>query len=73
MMQDRTYTMEDLLKAIEEKFGAEARFHTCHGGDMTAEELIQFFMGRGRIVLSGNGVAVRECDHQHEGGCCHNQ
>ena len=32
MMQDRTYTMEGLLKAIEERFGADARFHTCHGG-----------------------------------------
>ena len=71
MMQGRTYTMEGLLKAIEERFGADARFHTCHGGDMTAEELILFFMSRGRIVASGNGVAFKECDHHHEGGCCH--
>ncbi len=73
MMQDHTYTMEDLLKAIDEKFGADARFHTCHGGDMTAKELIHFFMDRGRIVPSGNDVAVKECDHHHEGGCCHNR
>lgn len=73
MMQGHTYTMESLLKAIEEKFGADARFYTCHGSDMTAEELIQFFMWRGRIALSASGVAVQECDHHHEGGCCHGE
>ncbi|MFY9329202.1 MAG: YecH family metal-binding protein [Georgfuchsia sp.] len=56
MMEDgRAYTKATLRSAIVERFGVEARFFTCSAADMTAEELIDFLMSRGKFLAEGDG------------------
>ena len=36
----------ELLHAIGQAFGEEARFHTCSAKDLTAENLVELFMNK---------------------------
>jgi probable metal-binding protein len=59
-------TVESLVKAIEERFGPVARFHTCSAEDMDARELVGFLTERGKFVPSGTGFNTspeRICNH----------
>jgi probable metal-binding protein len=61
-----TYCDENLEKAIDLKFGKEARFYICSGGDMTAAELIEALWAKGKF--SGTTEAYvfdpsDRCDH----------
>lgn len=61
-----TFTRESLKLAIDERFGASARFHTCSAQDMDAETLIEFLRQRGKFVEDGDGFnteAERICNH----------
>ena len=61
-----TFTRESLKLAIDERFGASARFHTCSAQDMDAETLIEFLHQRGKFVEDGDGFnteAERICNH----------
>ena len=49
MMDGNNYTESSLLNAINEKFGTEARFHTCSNSDMNAEQLIAFLKAKGKF------------------------
>ena len=66
------FTSESLVKAIDERFGKNARFHTCSAENMTARELVVFLEERGKFVPQGAGfTTVREkmCshgDHDHD-------
>lgn len=68
LLQDKAWTLGELLQAIYEKFGPEETFYTCHAENMTPEELLVFFMQRGKIRLVAGG-----CSHgEGESGCgCH--
>lgn len=72
LLQDQAWTLGELLQAIVEKYGAEETFYTCHSEGLTAEELIVFFLQRGKIRLVAGG-----CHHDHgeehdgEHHCCH--
>ena len=45
----RTFTKTELLGEIAAKFGANARFHTCSAENMSAAELIDFLIARGKF------------------------
>ncbi len=61
-----TYTRASLAAAIQEKFGPEVRYHTCSADDMTAEQLIEFLISRGKFLGDETGFTVatdRVCQH----------
>ena len=72
MLQEKTYTVEGFLKAVKERFGEDERFFTCHFEGLTAEEILEFFLYKGKVILN-NGVLSFEhsCQHHPDGGCCH--
>ncbi len=60
------FTNDSLKQAIIERFGENARFHTCSARDMNAEQLIEFLAARGKFVTAGAGYSTREdkiCRH----------
>lgn len=52
----QSYTRGALLEAIHVKFGKEARFHTCCKEGLSANDIIQLFIAKGKIV--GNDDAM---------------
>ena len=46
---DRPFTSNSLRAAIAERFGVESRFHTCSSESLTAQQLIEFFVDRGKL------------------------
>lgn len=57
---EKSYTTSALKLAIADKFGEEARFHTCMGSDLTADDLIEFLASKGKLVASTDGVKLAE-------------
>lgn len=53
-----TFTREKLATAMTAKFGAEARYHTCSAGNMTAGQLIDFLSARGKFRGNATGFTV---------------
>lgn len=61
-----TYTRATLATAIATRFGADARFHTCAAEGMTAADLIEFLVARGKFRGTEEGLTVdaeHVCDH----------
>ena len=54
------YSKESLKSEIASKFGLEARFHTCMGSDMTADDLIDFLSAKGKFIESEEGISMPE-------------
>ena len=55
-----------LVTAITEKFGANARFHTCSAEDMTADGLVDFLVAKGKFFAGSNSLALdpsKICQH----------
>ncbi|WP_192458426.1 YecH family metal-binding protein [Musicola keenii] len=66
MAANRSFTTEALVAAIEEHFGADARFHTCSAAGMTAAALVQFLADKGKFIPQDNGFTTHEskiCRH----------
>ena len=60
------FSKESLKEAIEARFGADARFHTCSADGMTAEQLIDFLSSKGKFVETGSGFNTQAdmiCNH----------
>lgn len=60
------YTKSSLIAAIGQKFGSEARFHTCSKSDMTAAELVDFLEKKGKFIAQDSGFTTNEnkiCKH----------
>lgn len=60
------FTRASLKQAIDEHFGADARFHTCSASEMDAEALIAFLAQRGKFIESAQGFqthADKICNH----------
>ncbi len=60
------FTRDSLKSAIETRFGADTRFHTCSAEDMTALQLIDFLEAKGKFVAADDGFNTREehiCQH----------
>lgn len=61
-----TYTRDSLETAIVERFGSEARFHTCSAENMTPRELVNFLVARNKFIDTGEGFVTdpdKICDH----------
>lgn len=52
MMNGNNYTESSLLEAIHQKFGTDAKFHTCSKSNMNAEQLIAFLKAKGKFKPS---------------------
>ncbi|QNF15178.1 DUF2492 family protein [Aeromonas jandaei] len=64
--QDGQFTRASLKQAMAQRFGAEARFHTCSASEMDAEALIDFLAARGKFIEAGEGFQTRAdkiCNH----------
>ncbi|WP_033137679.1 YecH family metal-binding protein [Aeromonas finlandensis] len=60
------FTRASLKQAMTERFGADARFHTCSAREMDAEALIDFLAARGKFIDSADGFqthADKICHH----------
>ncbi|WP_262113031.1 YecH family metal-binding protein [Aeromonas sp. Marseille-Q5825] len=60
------FTRASLREAIEARFGADARFHTCSASEMDAEALISLLAKRGKFIESEQGIQTRAdkiCNH----------
>lgn len=64
--QEVSLSKEALLTAISAEFGKEARYHTCSARELTAEELVDQFIGKGKLIETGEGIQYKGC-HCH----CH--
>ena len=64
--EGEAFSKESLKVAIDARFGADARFHTCSAEDMTAEQLINFLSAKEKFVENGSGFntqADKICNH----------
>ena len=64
--QDGQFTRASLKQAMAQRFGADARFHTCSASEMDAEALIDFLAARGKLIEAGEGFQTRAdkiCNH----------
>ncbi|MFQ2191542.1 YecH family metal-binding protein [Aeromonas jandaei] len=64
--QDGQFTRASLKQAMAQRFGADARFHTCSASEMDAEALIDFLAARGKFMEAGEGFQTRAdkiCNH----------
>jgi len=62
----QSWTSDRLVAAIDEKFGREARFHTCSQEGMTARELVDFLAARGKFIPVEEGFVTHKskiCNH----------
>ena len=63
---EQPYTSDSLVAAIHERFGPEARFHTCSAENMAAAELVGFLQSKGKFAPTGDGFVMdpaRVCQH----------
>ncbi|MEH2920108.1 YecH family metal-binding protein [Samsonia erythrinae] len=61
-----SFTTEQLIAAIDARFGSEARFHTCSADNMTSTMLVQFLSERGKFIPLDAGFtthASKICQH----------
>ena len=54
------YTEQSLVAAIQARFGAAERFHTCSAEGMTAGELVAFLAARGKFIPAAEGFSTHE-------------
>lgn len=52
----RGWTEDGLIRAIEERFGRDARFHTCSAENLNAAGLVAFLAERGKFMPAGPGA-----------------
>ena len=63
---EQALSREQILTKVTERFGANARFHTCSAEGMDVETLLTFLLERGKIVPHEDGYVVaghRICQH----------
>jgi probable metal-binding protein len=62
----KQYTRESLREAIHDAFGESTRFYTCSVENMTADELIDFLVQRGKFIGEEENFTTHPdkiCDH----------
>jgi probable metal-binding protein len=63
----KSFTKEELEKAIIEKFGKETKFHTCSAEGMDAKEIIDFLENKGKFISTVEGIKTNPdkiCNHE---------
>jgi len=66
MASGEQYSLESLEAAIHERFGTQARFHTCSAENMSAGELVDFLHKKGKFIPLESGFTTAEskiCRH----------
>ena len=63
MQSDKVLGKAALIAEIAIKFGEETRFHTCSASDLSADELIQFFSSKGKVVETSEGISMAQSHH----------
>jgi len=58
----RSYSRPELVQAIHDRFGADARFHTCSSEQLTPDQLIDFLESRGKFTSSPAGLGMNAAD-----------
>ena len=63
----RAFSKDELVTEIGNKFGEDARFHTCSAENMTAGELVGFLIERGKFQSSDETALTLDssaiCNH----------
>ena len=54
-------TRDALTMVITDHFGAQARYHTCSVSDLGAQQLIDLFLQKGKLVESESGIRYQGC------------
>lgn len=63
---DTDFSRESLAQAIIERFGAEAKFHSCSEAGMDVNAVIDFLQSRGKFVARADGFNTAQdkiCNH----------
>lgn len=63
---EQALSQAEISARVTERFGANARFHTCSAEGMDVETLLTFLLERGKIVPQDGGYVVvghRICQH----------
>lgn len=61
------FSRESLSRAIIERFGADASFHSCSQAGMGVDAVIDFLESRGKFVARADGFNTapdRICNHE---------
>lgn len=62
----RTFSRMSLIEAIHQQFGREARFHTCSGGGLNSEQLVDTLTAKGKFTGSADAFVfnpANSCSH----------
>ncbi|MBP9643963.1 MAG: YecH family protein [Budvicia sp.] len=63
---DQPYSTASLIDAITQRFGPNARFHTCSAQDLTAGALVDFLAAKGKFIPTDDGFTTstsKICQH----------
>ena len=63
---NRACSKAEWVVAIDGKFGAAARFHTCSASNLNASELMDFIAARGKFHRVGEALSLdasKICQH----------
>ena len=63
---DEGFSRESLAQAITERFGQDARFHSCSEDGMDVNSVINFLESRGKFVARADGFSTAQgkiCNH----------
>lgn len=64
--RDGVFSRESLARAIVERFGADATFHSCSAAGMDVHAVIDFLESRGKFVPRHDGFNTAKdkiCNH----------
>ena len=65
---DEEFSRESLARAITDRYGADARFHSCSAAGMDVHAVIAFLESKGKFVARDDGFNTARdkiCDHGH--------
>jgi len=63
---DTEFSRDSLARAIVERFGADAKFHSCSEAGMDVNAAIDFLESRGKFVARADGFNTAQdkiCNH----------
>jgi len=63
---DRDFSRESLSQAIVERFGVDAKFHSCSQAGMDVHAVVDFLESRGKFVARADGFNTAQdkiCNH----------
>ena len=54
-----------LLTTMVQHFGSESRFHTCSAKELSAEQLVELFLDKGKLSLKNEEIHFVGCQCNH--------